>query len=118
MEIEFGDREYWVARVQLPVSQPPAPFPEFNQKQHSYKSKAELLSKVATMKYVKSHTSISVPEVYGFCAEENNPVGVVYVFMAGRTREPLDLLLKIPDQFKHSVYSQYAVIILKLHSLQ
>ena len=118
LEVEFGDREYWVARIQLPTSRPPAPFPGFDRKQHSYKSKAELLSEVATMQYVKSYTTIPVPEVYGFCAEENNPVGAVYVFMAGWTGVRLDLLPKIPDQFKHSVYSQYAQIILELHSLQ
>jgi Phosphotransferase enzyme family len=118
LEVNFGEEEYWVARIQLPASRPPAPFPGYDRKYHSYKSKAELLSEVATMKYVKSHTNIPVPEVYGFCAEENNAVGAMYVFMSGATGQLLDLLPKIPDQFKHSVYSQYATIILELSSLQ
>jgi hypothetical protein len=69
------------------------------------------------MKYVKSHTSILVPEVYGFCADKENPVGAIYVFMAGRTSERLHILPKIPDQFKDYVYTQYATIILELSSL-
>jgi hypothetical protein len=117
LEVEFGDKEYWVARIQLPTSRPPAPFPGYDIKEHSHKSDAELLSEVVTMEYVRSHTSIPVPEVYGFCADKENPVGAMYVFMAGKTGELLHILPKIPDQFKDYVYTQYATIILELSSL-
>ena len=58
------------------------------------------------MKYVMAHLDIPVPEVYGYCAEENNPVGAMYIFMAPAYGNFLHFMPRIPEEFRHHVYCQ------------
>ncbi|GKZ34583.1 hypothetical protein AbraIFM66950_004897 [Aspergillus brasiliensis] len=38
-------------------------------------------SEVATLKFLRSHLSIPVPEVYAWCSDTTNPVGAEYILM-------------------------------------
>jgi len=120
LEISFDNTEYWVARIQLPPTRPPGPYPGagYFQESYSYKSGVELRSEVTTMKYVKSHSKVPVPEVYGYCAEENNPVGAMYILMAPAKGKLLDFIPKFPDHVKDHVYSQVASFMLELCNLR
>jgi len=78
------------------------------------KSSVELRSKVTTMKYIKSHSKVPVPEVYGYCAEEINPVGAMCILMALAKGKLLDFIPKFPEHVKDHVYSQVARLMLEL----
>jgi Phosphotransferase enzyme family len=73
-EIEFEDGVYWIARFQLAIND----FP-------SDESRVQLIrSEFYSMKYIKHHTKIPIPEVFDFndaYGLENNPVGVPYIMM-------------------------------------
>ncbi|KAK6832204.1 hypothetical protein RU639_002797 [Aspergillus parasiticus] len=48
-----------------------------------------LASEAATLRYLKAHSDIPVPEVYGYCASSDNDIGVPYIFMSEATGWPL-----------------------------
>ena len=80
-EIEFDDKLYWVSRFRLSVDELDM------DKSHAQ----NLQSEFHTMKYIKEHTSIPLPEVYDFNVSsdpESNKVGWPYLMMEalnGRT---------------------------------
>ena len=45
-------------------------------------------SEMATMRYVRQHTAIPVPEIYGFDFSYENPLASPYVFMAYINEKP------------------------------
>ncbi|EAW13452.1 uncharacterized protein ACLA_054990 [Aspergillus clavatus NRRL 1] len=48
-----------------------------------------LSSEAATLRYLKSHSDIPVPEVYDYCASSNNDIGVPYILMSKAPGWPL-----------------------------
>lgn len=76
--LRMPDNKLWMARLQNSLVQkstatdPPV--------RRDIK-RIQFESEVATMRYVKQHTSIPVPEVYSFDATDDNTLGVPYMFM-------------------------------------
>jgi aminoglycoside phosphotransferase (APT) family kinase protein len=92
-QITFDDEVYWIARIQLPFTT------EYDEVQQ-----AVLKSEVDTMRYVKSHTNIPLPEVYDYNVNrlpELNPIGHPYTLMSAIDGQIL------PGQFRESVPQVY-----------
>jgi isoamyl acetate esterase len=92
-QITFDDEVYWIARIQLPFTT------EYDELQQ-----AVLKSEVDTMRYVKSHTNIPLPEVYDYNVNrlpELNPIGHPYTLMSAIDGQVL------PGQFRESVPQVY-----------
>ncbi|OCH91579.1 hypothetical protein OBBRIDRAFT_520654 [Obba rivulosa] len=77
--------ELYILRPQSPV----APGKELPEKvavriarEDKAKSTCIKACQVATMVYVKEHTSIPVPTVYAYCTEEQNSVGRPFIIMS------------------------------------
>jgi hypothetical protein len=75
-------------------------------------------SEIVTMDYIRKHTSIPVPEVYGFNLYSENPVGAEYVLMEALPGRLLVGLPQIPNEVKPKVYAQVVDIMLQLSRLQ
>lgn len=76
--LRMPDRKLWMARLHNPLVQ--------NSTATDAQARREIEriqfeSEVATMRYVKKHTRIPVPEVYSFDATNENILGVPYMFM-------------------------------------
>ena len=81
-EVVFEDQVRWVARFRLiKTSSPPPEVRDYL-----------LNSEVATMDYLRRHTSIPSPEIYGWACEsdQRNSVGVGYIFMEKMKGKPLN----------------------------
>ncbi|KAI9740843.1 MAG: hypothetical protein M1818_004448 [Claussenomyces sp. TS43310] len=55
VELRFSDSKNWVARIRLPV-----------EADSSDEIESSILSEIATMRLVRSRTSVPVPRLYGF----------------------------------------------------
>ena len=77
LEVIFEDQVRWLARI---------PRPEI-----CFLPVQTTLSYAATLKYLRTHTTIPVPQVYGYAAQSDtdNPTGVSYVLMEKLKGEPL-----------------------------
>ncbi|RAK98725.1 phosphotransferase family protein [Aspergillus ibericus CBS 121593] len=76
--IRFEDGTRWVFRAPHPRTFMPI---EMGQKL--------LASEAATLRYLKSHSDIPVPEVYDYCASSDNEIGVPFIFMSVAPGRPL-----------------------------
>ncbi|KAK7403933.1 hypothetical protein QQX98_010303 [Neonectria punicea] len=48
-----------------------------------------LISEASTLKYLRTHSSVPVPEVYSFSGDYNNEIGVPYILMSKASGRPL-----------------------------
>ncbi|KAM4058385.1 phosphotransferase enzyme family protein [Hirsutella rhossiliensis] len=48
-----------------------------------------LASEAATLKYIRKHTSIPVPEVFHYCVTDQNDIGIPYILMSKAAGNPL-----------------------------
>jgi isoamyl acetate esterase len=110
LEIDFGDDVIWIARIQLLYTNSRAALPEIDK---------TVDSEAATLRFLKTKTSIPVPAIYGYDARHDNEIGAPYLIMeampgnrlwgGGRT----DF---IPEKHKAKVYMQIADILIQLYS--
>jgi Phosphotransferase enzyme family len=107
-EAHLSTGDVWIVRIRRPV--PAAALPTIGML---------VVSEVTTMKYIRAHTTILIPEVYGFDAS-GRKAGSPYILMqampghrigCGNFGDP------IPKRYKQRVYAQFAQIIGELASL-
>jgi hypothetical protein len=67
--LEFPDKTRWAARVHI------------RRNTSSLVSSTKLKSEVATMQFIKEHSSLPVPQVFAYEFDENNSVGVAFILM-------------------------------------
>jgi aminoglycoside phosphotransferase (APT) family kinase protein len=70
VELNFSDSLKWIARIRLPAKAGT-----------NDEDESSMLSEIATMRLVKSKTSIPVPQVYGFEVSTTNSFGFRYMLM-------------------------------------
>ena len=107
-ELVFGDGVCWIARIKLPEGS------GFNI------SVVEMKSEIATINFVKSHSTIPVPEVYGYNLHDAGPlnrVGRPYILFQALPGRMIHTLPLIKDDVKTHVYRQVTSIILQLSRL-
>ncbi|KAM5439426.1 hypothetical protein MferCBS31731_004522 [Microsporum ferrugineum] len=76
-------------------------------------------SEVATLKYVKQHTNVPVPEVYTWCSNPVNPVGAEYIIMEKAAGVPLfNMWGEISQSDKLELIKQLTMIERELLSIQ
>ena len=78
-----------------------------------------MLSEIATMKIAKRHTTIPIPQVFGFETSADQPFGYPYVFMEylGGHSLPNGLAETIPHQHHAKVAQQLANVFAELKNL-
>lgn len=102
LELAFSDEVYWVARIP-----------------HQTIQRDTMLSEIATMKVVREHTTIPVPQVFCFEVSADQPFGYPYMLMEaldGRTF-PEGLATAIPVQHRAKVAKQLANVFSELQNL-
>ncbi|KAK4613468.1 hypothetical protein CLAFUW4_09198 [Fulvia fulva] len=72
-KLEFADGTQWVARL---------PLPELPDAHEVVNPEHRLQVDIATMKYIRKHTSIPVPEVFAYDLSPDNEVGAPYILMS------------------------------------
>ena len=116
-EILFDDGKSWIARLRsaspIQVVSQELVFESPTYKQHIMESE------VATMNYVRRHTTIPVPEVYAFDTTSTNPAKSPYILMEciQGWRTPLKLQ-ELPDTVLRKILDQLANVLFQLSSLQ
>ena len=116
LELLFEDQVCWIARIRLPNTGAHSPsLPELE--------KEVLKSEVDTIKYVKAHTTIPVPEVYDYNFNTNlsdNPIGAPYMLMKALEGRPLGAGFRkqIPPQHQEKVLSRVADYWIQLSQLR
>ena len=116
-EVLFDDGISWIARLRsaspMQVVSQELVFESPTYKQHIMESE------VATMKYVRQHTSIPVPEVYAYDTTSTNPAKSPYILMEciHGWRTPLKLQ-ELPDNVLRNIIDQLANVLFQLSSLQ
>ncbi|KAI3316650.1 kinase-like domain-containing protein [Xylariaceae sp. AK1471] len=91
-----------------------------------------LVSEAATMKYLRAHCSVPVPEVYSYSGTKDNDIGVPYILQSKAAGRPLAeydwadassqpwqydfsrSLLPLSDQDRHKIIRQLGVIMSRL----
>jgi hypothetical protein len=101
-DLEFADSTIWVARAPLSL--------DSNSKNVGKLSVLE--SEIATIAFVKQHSSIPVPEIFGYNLDENNDFGAPCIYMEALPGRTLHLLPLIDDTPKTHVYRQVAQVML------
>ena len=104
-ELAFSDRVSWVVRI---------PYKAIDDT-----FRTSLLSEIATIKIVKKHTNIPVPQVFDFELSKDQAFGYPYVLMerlAGRTLNHA-LALSVPVQHHSKVAKQLAAVFFELNNL-
>lgn len=76
--IVFEDDQIWVIRIQFPDV---LLFTNKQRASHEETQLKALYSQLGSMRYVKRHTKIPVPEIYGYDFSSNNVAGAPYMFM-------------------------------------
>ncbi|KAJ5414168.1 hypothetical protein N7509_000795 [Penicillium cosmopolitanum] len=113
--ISFEDGVRWVFR---------APHPrDFMPEEQAEKL---LASEAATLRYLKAHSDIPVPEVYEYCASSDNDIGVPFILMNEAPGRPLSNFWKASEAFqpsletakKNKILSQLGAITWKLSQLR
>ncbi|KAI1273259.1 kinase-like domain-containing protein [Xylaria sp. FL0933] len=105
VELEFSDHVYWIARI---------PHQALDDG-----DRISILSEIATMKIIKRHTAVPVPQVFDFETSADQPFGYPYVFMeylGGRTLST-GLATAIPLEHHAKVASQLANVLAELQNL-
>ena len=105
-ELEFSDSTIWIARV-----------PVGDANSNTAPTVSCLQSEVATLQFLKQHSRIPVPDVYGYSVDKNNGFGSPYLFMEALPGRILHLLPVIDDDVKPHVYQQVAQVMLELSRL-
>lgn len=67
--LEFSDRTRWAARVHIRRNKP------------HLVSSTKLENEVATMQFIKEHSSLPVPRVFAYEFDENNSVSAAFILM-------------------------------------
>lgn len=104
LELSFSDNVYWIARI---------PYEALNEE-----DRTSMLSEIATVKIIRKHTTVPVPQVFDFAASADQPFGYPYVLMeylGGRTLP--NGLATIPQQHHAKVAKQLANIFAELQNL-
>ncbi|WAO84954.1 APH domain-containing protein [Fusarium falciforme] len=102
LELAFSDHVYWVARIP-----------------HQSIQRDTVLSEIATMKVVREHTTIPVPQVFCFEVSKDQPFDYPYLLMEaldGRTLTD-GLAIAIPAQHRAKVAKQLANVFAELQNL-
>ncbi|KAG6017128.1 hypothetical protein E4U54_008242 [Claviceps lovelessii] len=109
LNVAFSDDVYWIARIQhAPVHS-----------SHTREHEIDMLSEIATMKTLKSRTTIPVPQVFAFDASPSNEVGFPYMLLECLTGQVLQTTIasQVPaDRLPH-VASQLADVLFQLENL-
>jgi isoamyl acetate esterase len=116
-EIIFDDGVSWIARLRS-ASPMQVVSQEFVFESPSYKQHI-MESEVATMRYVRQHTTIPVPEIYAFDTTSANPAKLPYVLMEcirGWRTPPR--LQELPDDALRKILNQLADVLLQMSMLQ
>jgi isoamyl acetate esterase len=118
-EIEFEDGVVWIARIQLP----PLRSTVTPSKDDETTRQAILKSEIDTMRYVRSHSSITVPEVFDFNVSrspEDNNVGYPYILMEALAGRTLDSQIEdtVPEKYREKVFDGIAECLVQLSSLR
>ena len=110
LQIDFSDDVVWIARIQLLHTSTYEALPIIDK---------TVDSEVATLRFLKTKTSIPVPAIHSYDARYDNQIGAPYILMeampgnrlwgSGRT----DF---IPEKHKPKVYAQIADILIQLYS--
>jgi aminoglycoside phosphotransferase (APT) family kinase protein len=105
-ELSFDDNVIWLARVPRPVdSSGVNSGPE------------EMESEIATMNFVRQHSTIPVPEIYGYDLDKTNAVGAPYILMSALPGRIVVQLPLVEKNFRAHVYRQVASIMIQLSRL-
>lgn len=105
LELAFSDKVYWIVRV---------PHQALDDG-----DRTSMLSEIATMKMVRRHTSIPIPQIFDFETSADQPFGYPYILMEcldGRTL-PNGLATTIPQQHHGKVAEQLANVFAELQNL-
>lgn len=111
LTITFSDNTNWIVRIpHLPVDAAKAP-------QHA----VDMLSEIATIKTVKSRTTIPVPQVFAFDASSSNKFGFPYILMECLKGRVLDyrtpMVRQVPSEHLPHVARQLADVLYQLENL-
>ncbi|KAG6188507.1 hypothetical protein E4U24_001377 [Claviceps purpurea] len=109
LNIAFSDHVHWIARIFHAAVDPSCT------RQHEI----AMLSEIATMKTLKSRTTIPVPEVFAFDVSPSNKFGFPYVLLEclkGKTLEST-MAKTVPADHKQHVASQVADVLYQLENL-
>ncbi|KAI1173905.1 kinase-like domain-containing protein [Nemania sp. FL0916] len=105
LELAFSDGVYWIVRI---------PYQVFDSD-----VKTSMLSEITTMKLIRKHTTIPVPQIFDFETSAEQPFGYPYVLMEyleGRAL-PNGLAETIPRQYHAKVAKQLANVFAELQIL-
>jgi hypothetical protein len=110
-EIDFGGGLFWIARI-----------PRISGDDERSKDESHLTdnmnAEVLAMQYVRRHTTIPVPEVYGFSSIIDPLVGCRYILMEALPGKPVDdRLSEIPQAYRATTFAQLANIKMRLSTL-
>ncbi|KAK4139424.1 kinase-like domain-containing protein [Dichotomopilus funicola] len=96
----------WEKRYIFRVSIPVEPF---------YKTESE----IATMEYIRCHTTMPVPQVIAFSSSDDNELGYEWILMERMPGEPLRTLWSsMPDEARVKVFAELAAHVKQLVSLR
>lgn len=116
-EIVFDDGVSWIARLRS-ASQMQVVSQEFVFESPTYKQHL-MESEIATMKYVRQHTSIPVPEVYAFDTTCENPAKLPYILMECiNGQRAASKLQELPKPVLAKILDGLANVLLQLSTLQ
>lgn len=109
LNVGFSDDVDWIARVHhVPVDL-----------SHAREHAMDMLSEIATLKTVKSRTTIPVPEVFVFDTSLSNEFGFPYILMERLKGRVLDSTIasKVPAECFPQVARQLADVLFQLENL-
>ena len=113
-EIAFEDEIYWIARCQLALND------EFTAGSEDSR-RALMKSEFDTMRYVKLHTTIPLPDVYDYNTSSDNSVGCPYIMMEaldGSTLPSGGFRKSVPKKHQEKVLSTIAEHLIQLSTLR
>ncbi|KAF3070952.1 hypothetical protein GL218_00779 [Daldinia childiae] len=106
LELTFSDNVYWIARI---------PHQALDDG-----DRTSMLSEIATMKIIKKHTTIPIPQVFDFETSAEQPFGYPYIFteyLRGRTLPNGLATTTIPHKYHTKVAKQLAKVFAELQNL-
>ncbi|KAG6050453.1 hypothetical protein E4U39_004102 [Claviceps sp. Clav50 group G5] len=111
LNVAFSDDVCWIARI---LYAPVDPSPSYTRRHE-----VAMLSEIATMRTLKSRTTIPVPEVFALDVSPSNEFGFPYVLMEcleGQTLQQ-NMARQVPANYKLHVASQVADVLYQLENL-
>jgi len=101
-QLAFDDGVQWVVRIPMPrrIVGDDGSFSIQTKAEFWSDEQAEAMkSEVYTMIYIRDHSDIPVPEIFGFDANTDNPIGAPYIFMeCVQGNSIMDLSREVPEQ--------------------